>query len=177
MQNYEQLVRQRADSLLAEYSQIVSEIFPGVVAVPEFLNTFNAFFTEYQHSKQRKMAPESLREGKVSCSSAAGLLGVWWYVTNGTHPLFILDNMSLEPGYRSSAHVKVGVSATELPYHPDDIAYYHYIDTTKARGLMPVRDPSTCEPNRAIIGNTGYLRNRVRTLGVKSNVLKKALTT
>lgn len=103
-----------ATELIQSYISLAQELFPNGVGsnISQFIGMFNQHFTQYQHEFSRKMQPESLRKGFVTCSSAALLIGVMWEKEFGTEPYFLLGaNYATSP----KAH-----AAVVLPLIPLD---------------------------------------------------------
>lgn len=184
----EGFIETRAQALLDEYTQIISEFFPGVVNLEKFGVIFNRTFTQYQESRKRKMAPESLREGKVSCSSAAALLGIWWETVSGNVPWYFIRQLDLGSGQsHASAHVKVGLHLRQPTDYSSTLVYQNFMERAKSARFNPDVDffdyttgsgldfadvkPRSI-PVIALLGNTAYLRHRVRHLSVKSDAVR-----
>lgn len=166
----------KAAYVLSEYKKIVAEFFPGCVSLDEFTTLFSSIFTSYQNSNARKMDPESIREQKISCSSAAALLGVWW-LEQYPHltPVFLIQSTASINQSRSSAHVNVAlpleqsitgleaVKAFEDPRRSrTDIKLVDW--TTYSR--MKASNPSQIYEVYPVTGPDSYIKNRLKALGL-----------
>ena len=160
--------------VLSEYKKIVAEFFPECASLDEFTKLFSSVFTAYQNSNARKMDPESIREQKVSCSSAAALLGVWW-LEHYPHltPVFLIQSTANLDQPRSSAHVNVAlptqrsissleaVKAFEDPRRSrTDI---QLVDWTTHSG-MKASNPSQIYEVYPVSGLDSYIKNRLKAL-------------
>lgn len=182
-------IERRSQALLDTYVQLVADIFPGVITLEEFTLAFNETFTSYQKSSPRKMAPESLLEGNVTCSSAAAILGVWWELTSGNIPWYFIDR--LDGQSKASSHITSGLRLNSNK--PDDAnsEYSQFIrhltqnspnrnveffDYLAARGLGVAELTPETLPTTHIRGTKPFLQNRVKTFGLKSKLVKERET-
>jgi hypothetical protein len=173
---------EKAQYLFDEYARIIREVFPGVVFLDEFFESFNRFFSQYQDSNKRKMLPSSIREGKVSCSSAAALTGIWWYIVQSVEPTYFVEQVSRDSQCsKSGAHVVVGLPILEKQNNVEEIddAYsarmqgvklpeISIVDYTIKHGLAHAHPRMISQPVERLHRNVPYLLNRVHTLGIRS---------
>lgn len=177
-------ISEKANYLFDEYVRIVLQVFPGVVALDEMMLAFNQVFPSYQDSKRKKMLPSSLREGKVSCSSAAAITGVWWYITRMVNPTYFVEEVGHDSGTsKSGAHVVVGLpESQDISLAEVNAAYLARLQNQRSSSIEIVdytwkhnlghAVAATISPDAtAISGNYSYLMNRVRNLGLKSKDL------
>lgn len=180
---------EKAQYLRDQYTAIVADVFPGVISLDEFITTFNAFFVRYQQFNKKKMLPESLREGDISCSSAAAITGMWWFIVNSIEPTYFVEQIVRDSGSsKSAAHVVVALPSdvSEPQSQAVDAAYLArgqgkqtpgiaVVDYTLRYGLDHA-SPKLISPNKLkISGNYAYLLNRVRVMGIKSNAISEKM--
>lgn len=162
--------------LLSEYMKIVAEFFPDCVSLDQFIREFSAIFNSYQDNNPRKMDPDSIREKKVSCSSAAALLGVWWLVQYPhLPPVFLIENTERSGQPRASAHVNVALPTKQRI--TDREAVEAFRNTHRARHDIKLVDWTTysqmkdSNPSRMyevypVPGLNSYIKNRLKALGL-----------
>jgi hypothetical protein len=179
------LIHHRADKLAEEYQAIVRSTFAGVTKVGDLIPAFNQRFFRYQRSMTRKLAPESLKKGEISCSSASAIVGMWWFLLTELEPTFFVQlyNKNKQLAGRK-AHTVVGLDRTgKNPAQLEDLylqrsteGYYDpdtfLLDYVPAHGLYHAHPDTAYFPAQVITGNQNYLRNRVRVLTVKSQIFQ-----
>lgn len=85
-------VENKVQILWDEYLRIVTSVFAGVVSVEEMIDAANDFFKFYQKKHKQRLAPESLDQGYIDCTSGAALCGIYWWLTRNSNPIFFLEN-------------------------------------------------------------------------------------
>src|SRR5664279_395052 len=65
-----------SSALMFEYTQILCEVFPGIVTIEAFAQAFNDLNFGYQGLNKHKLDPVSIMAKQVSCSSTALLMGL-----------------------------------------------------------------------------------------------------
>jgi len=182
-QEWETSLLIKSHFLKEQYVQIIQEFFPGCVNLDEFMAMFSQTFHEYQESNRRKMDPDSIRERKISCSSAAALLGVWWSIQfPQSLPIFLIEAKIDRTASKTTAHVSVvlpppqGVSIYEaILAFTDQRAMrndLHIIDWTSHSSMKPT-NPNCSYPVYPLTGLDSYLRNRLQILGLLSKYSTK----
>lgn len=175
-------IQEKSQYLLDQYIAIVTSVFPGITSIEEFFTAFNAVYVSYQDSNKRKMLPQSLKEGAISCSSAAAITGIWWFIVNCIEPTYFVEQVGRDSGSsKTGAHVVVGLPSAELStkHETVDSAYLargkglkvpgvEVVDYTIKFGLTHALPALISEDTEKITGNYAYLMNRIRTLGLKS---------
>lgn len=173
---------EKAQYLYDQYCAIVTCAFSGITTIDEFFNAFNALYVKYQDSNKKKMLPQSLKEGAISCSSAAAITGMWWFILNNIEPTYFVEEIGRDSGSsKTGAHVVVGLPSSELSTHLESVdkAYLsrkqgiqvpgiEVVDYTIKHGLAHAVPAMISEDTAKITGNYAYLMNRVKTLGLKS---------
>lgn len=146
------------------YYQIISTVFPGVISTTEFIECFNDMFKNYQGTRAQKLAPPSIRQGYISCSSAAALMGIWFEQLSHQHPEFYIDFIHPLSGQsKASAHTVIG-----LPVPNQGVTLYEYKNSLKE--LRP--EPNQLQGTYRIVGNKAYLTDRLRVFTVSSKDLQ-----
>jgi len=157
-------ISERTAILFDEYIKLVGEFFPGVISTDEFVAAFGTIFLEYQHSRRLQMSPQSIKERKITCNSAAALMGVWYGLLSTLEPsYFIEDPDPLQNVSKSCAHSLIG-----LPLTPGPLTIYHYTTPTN---LIEKKQP-TLYPTVHIQGTREFLFNRVASLGISTTRLR-----
>lgn len=172
----ERAVQLKASYLFEAYRLIVAEFLPLGVDIETFMQIFSQHFAEYQNTNPRKLDPDSIREGKVSCSSAAALAGVWWMEQfPQLAPVFLVEETSRSGHSRTAAHVNVALplagpidkqAALSAFYSPsrgsDQIRIIDWTEHSK----MKASNPQKIYEVYPVQGVVPYLRNRVAALGL-----------
>lgn len=180
----------KAAYLIEEYRRIVEEFLPGCESIAAFVEMFSDTFQDYQESSNKKMDPDSIRDRKVSCSSAAALAGIWWMDRfPQLLPVFMIEDTGNSFQSKSSAHVNVAFPL-EAPITEREamVAFYDpqrsrpdimLLDWT-THSKMKLSNPNRSYPVYPISGVQEYVRNRLVTLGIskkystKNGILSKA---
>lgn len=189
MQNpdWERSLQKKTDFVIAEYRQIVEAFFPAGVPLTEFIDIFSGLNFQYQDTNNRKMDPDSIREMKISCSSAAALLGIWWAEQfPQLTPIFLIENTSRTGNPTTSAHVNVAVPQAKEITSYEALAAFHssqrsqpnveIIDWT-LHSQMKGSNPQKIYDVYPVTGVHEYVKNRIRVLGLpkKYSSVKGAL--
>lgn len=157
---YHEHLRQRTQRLLSDYTQLVGQIFPGVVATDEFVNCFNQFFTEYQTQRKLKLAPTSIKEGKISCTSAVAIMGVWYWLQTQLQPDYYIDFIHPLSGQsRTSSH-----SLINIPQTGSVLTLFHYTLSNKLCSATTAELDGTYQ----VGGNAPFLHDRLKVFPVTS---------
>ena len=123
------------------------------------------------------MDPESIREKKISCSSAAAILGVWWMQQcPQLIPVFLVEDTRYTGNARTAAHVNVALpsqdclSAMEAVYafstSNSSKSSFNIVDWTEHSGMKQSNPSKRNYEVRPIVGVESYIKNRVGTLGL-----------
>jgi hypothetical protein len=175
--DWERSLQAKTKLLTQEYQLIVAEFFPNCGTVDDFVNLFCKIFANYQPVVPRKMDPDSIRERKISCSSAAALLGVWWMQQcPQLIPIFLIEDTRYTGNARKAAHVNValpfedGLSAMEAVYafsaSNSSKMSFNIVDWTEHSGMKQSNPAKRNYEVRPIAGVGSYIKNRVGTLGL-----------
>lgn len=168
----------RVQEWLARYDQIIDEHFvlARKYGLTGCIADFSTFYTDYERVPSRKMNPENVAQGLVSCSSATLLVGRWWERQKGLEPWYIID---LE-GMPSQQHTLVYLPDMELsieqvrealdrhkegegsvrPAASDKGRLIDYTKKQSIRILPPPRDVP--DVLRLIQGSAAFLENRIK---------------
>jgi hypothetical protein len=175
----------KTEYLLREYQKILHEFLPQCSSIDKFAEMFSTTFITYQDSNLRKMDPASIREGKVSCSSAAALLGTWWLEQfPQLTPIFLVEQTSITERSKPTAHVNVALPTHQGITSYDAVrAFYdparlnrdiHLVDWTQYSKMKP-SNPNQSYAVYAIHGLESYVRNRVAVLGLPKKYSTKRM--
>jgi len=157
---------QKAELLVIEYIDIIDTFFPGIHTYTEFIEALNSFFRDYQNKDSLKLSPDSIRGGKISCTSAAALVGVWHTGQSPTEPTYFIEQpMRGNEVTKKNAHVVVKI----LDQQQNSL----FIDYICSRGLAVI-EADEVKISIPIEGNLNYLRNRIHVFGVESQILTQA---
>lgn len=173
---HERSLTVKTEYLLREYRRIIQELIPNCTTIDQFAEAFSDIFDTYQNSNSRKMDPDSVREGKVSCSSAAALAGIWWLEQfPQLTPIFLIEETQRTGQSHSSAHVNVALptispiserEALQAFYDPNrSRSDLHLIDWT-TYSKMKRSNPQQLYEVYPISDIKQYLKNRLSVLGL-----------
>jgi|GEM_PF-1359105 len=187
MQNadWERSIYLKTNFLMEEYRKIVAEFFPAGIDLPTFVDIFSKTFRDYQDNNQKKLDPESIREKKISCSSAAALLGLWWMTQfPQLTPIFLIEETDRNGTQKSAAHVNVAIPTTksittreamEAFYRPNTRSSDVQIIDWTAHSAMKQSNPAKLYDVAPVVGLQAYLKNRLVVLGLPSKYSSKNL--
>jgi len=177
----------KSNFLIEEYQKIVAELFPTITSLDEFADVFSCTFQEYQHANAKRLDPDSIRELKISCSSAAALLGVWW-VNQFPQlvPIFLIEDVRRTPTSQAGAHVNVVIPLSSQISTGEALSAFHHnkrsdsndvaiIDWTEYSKMKP-SNPKKAYPVYPVEGVPAYVKDRLRHLGLSSKYSSKNIT-
>lgn len=185
MQNaeWEHSLEWKKAEVLKQYVEILKEKgFFVCSTLDEFALRFSSLFSVYQDVTQRKMDPDSIRDGQVSCSSAAALLGVWWEQQSAFPAIFLIQDVKRIGQPRTSAHVGVAVSMEHIiGSHEAQQAFFdpsrkrpdiRLFDWTEYSKMKPI-NPQNTYNIYTIEGVENYIKDRIRLFGLPKKYSSK----
>lgn len=139
-------------ALMIEYTQILREMFPGVLTLPMFMLAFNDTKFAYQGMNKRKLDPAEIRCGTMSCSPAAMLMGLLAEFGDQTAPIYHMQSVHELPDKRgwmysqkeSTPHCIIEAPDLPLPFmqmwaeHPERICRIEAKRTHRPRMMARV---------------------------------------
>lgn len=186
--NKEQSVKQKVAKIKNEYQQLMAP-FASIDDLNSFITLFNAQKWTYQDFNKRKMDPESIEEGMISCSSAAALTAMWWLEKfPQLTPVFLLEDSRQTGSSRAGAHVNIALPMKQKLAVVEIVSAFvngtkqkggafRTLDWTVKSGLKDA-NPRQNYPVVPLLGLDAYLTDRVLALGLPkrySTKLRNAL--
>lgn len=174
----------KTNFLLDEYRKIVAEFFPGIATLDEFADAFSTTFQDYQHVSAKKLDPDSIRERKISCSSAGALLGVWWVNQfPQLMPIFLIEDLRGMQIAQTTSHVNVvlpltsQISAREAviafnrrgDLYSENVAIIDWTQHSKMKPSNPEKEYSVY----SVDGLHAYIKDRLKHLGLSPKYSSK----
>lgn len=140
--------------LVLEFSKLILSDFPQKVSVPNFVDGFNSKYGYgYQKKPKEKISPEALSKTKrLSCTTAAMYMGIWYYLFYGEEPTFYVEVDYTEISERVDAkdlHILLLIQS----------AFYHLANAGNQNGTkmelrakLPAKQPETLVERKPIGG-------------------------
>lgn len=174
--NYEK-IRFISAALMLEYTNILSQVFPGVVTLQAFAKAFNELNFLYQGLNKHKLDPLSIRQRKISCSSTAMLMGLLETLQGKNPGYFVEDTRSEDGGRRISMKNKTKAHVIIRSF--DDTRQTYWEMWSRDNGLpdcvvIPITDLKYLQNTVSIPGTRWFFANRVRILEVNKEAVARS---
>jgi hypothetical protein len=167
-----ELISTSTVAVIHEYLSLISDFFPGITNVDEFVLAFNAILENFQDQNKKKMDPYVIRSDRaVSCSSAAAIMGLWHYLTFDQIPELFVERPDSSIGSsgtsRATTHTKIAVTDNST----NKKKYYH-LTLSGNQNLKPAK-PALHEDYRKTKSIGWFVANRLSRFGLSKETIIK----